>query len=124
VQGCLRPFDWLILAARIRKIALQDPFFSGLLVEQIASTDTFKGGHRKSPAELKQNYRIAENRLQNLRGIVGIFDDVLTTGSHFKAIKEMILERAPQARVIGFFVARRAIPNPFEELSEDDLLKL
>ena len=31
MQGRLLPFDWLILAARIRKIALQDPFFSGLL---------------------------------------------------------------------------------------------
>jgi hypothetical protein len=94
------------------------------LVEQIASTDTFKGGNRKSPAELKQNYRIAENQLPNLRRIVGIFDDVLTTGSHFKAVKEMILERAPQAHVIGLFVARRAIPSPFDEVTEDDLLKL
>ncbi|UWU83149.1 hypothetical protein N2605_26880 [Bradyrhizobium yuanmingense] len=93
------------------------------LVEQIASTDTFKGGHRKSPAELKQNDRIAEERLPNLRGIVGIFDDVLTTGSHFKAVKELILERAPQVRVIGLFVARRAIPNPFDEVSIEDLLK-
>ena len=94
------------------------------LVEQVESTDTFKGGNRKSPAELKQNYRIAENQLQNLRGIVGIFDDVLTTGSHYKAVKEMILERAPQTRVIGLFVARRAIPCPFGEVTEDDLLKL
>jgi hypothetical protein len=49
---------------------------------------------------------------------------VLTTGSHFKAVKEMILERSPQTQVIGVFVARRAVPNPFEELSMDDLLKL
>jgi hypothetical protein len=91
------------------------------LIEQIASTDTFKGGHRKSPAELRQNYRIAENQLPNLRGIVGIFDDVLTTGSHFKAVKQMILERAPHARVIGLFVARRAIPCPLDEVTEDGL---
>ncbi|MCA6105169.1 hypothetical protein [Bradyrhizobium australafricanum] len=93
------------------------------LVEQIASMDTFKGGNRRSPAELKQNYRIAENQLQNLRGIVGVVDDVLTTGSHFKAVKELILERAPQTRVIGLFVARRAIPNPFGEVSIDELLR-
>src|SRR5262249_21723501 len=30
---------------------------------------------------------------------------------HFRAVKNMILERAPECRVIGFFVARRAIPN-------------
>ncbi|MGY8684417.1 hypothetical protein Q2941_42705 [Bradyrhizobium sp. UFLA05-153] len=75
-----------------------------------------------SPTELKQNYRIAENQLQNLRGIVGIVDDVLTTGSHFKAVKEMILERAPQTRVIGLFVARRALADPFNEVPIEDLL--
>jgi hypothetical protein len=31
VRRRLRPIDWLILAAHIRKIALQDPFFSSLL---------------------------------------------------------------------------------------------
>ncbi len=94
------------------------------LVEQIESTETFKGGNRKPPAELKQNYRIAEDKLPNLRGVVGIFDDVLTTGSHFKAVKEMILERAPQTRVIGIFVARRAVRSPFGEVSMDDLLNI
>jgi predicted amidophosphoribosyltransferase len=111
-----RPWTVRELASCARKIDALD----GLM----ASTDTFKDGKRKSPAELRQNYRIAEMQLQNLRGIVGIFDDVLTTGSHFKAVKEMILERAPQTRVIGFFVARRAVPNPFGELSKDDLLSL
>ncbi|MEY9590871.1 hypothetical protein ABIA06_003162 [Bradyrhizobium yuanmingense] len=67
------------------------------LIEQIASTDTFKGGNRKAPAELKQNYRIAESHLQNLRGIVGIFDDVLTTGSHFKAKGDVLGARAKDA---------------------------
>jgi len=107
-----------------RGIRAQTPPDVRELVEQTASTDTFKGGNRLSPAELKQNYRVAEIHVQNLRGIVGIVDDVLTTGSHFKAVKEMILEHAPQTRVIGLFVARRAIPNPFGEVSQDDLLKL
>jgi hypothetical protein len=54
---------------------------------------------------------------------VGVVDDLLTTGSHYRAGKDMILERAPNCRVIGFFVARRAIPNPFDEVSIEDLLK-
>jgi hypothetical protein len=48
---------------------------------------------------------------------------VLTTGSHFKAVKEMILERAPDTKIVGFFVARRALTNPFDEVSIEDLLK-
>ena len=47
----------------------------------------------------------------------------LLTGSHFRAIKDMILERLPDHRVIGFFVARRAIPSPFENVSLEELLK-
>jgi hypothetical protein len=53
---------------------------------------------------------------------VGVVDDLLTTGSHFRAVKDMIQERAPDTRVVAFFIARRAIPNPFGEVSIDDLL--
>jgi hypothetical protein len=35
----------------------------------------------------------------------------------------MIVERVPAARVVGVFIARRAIPNPFEAVSIEELLK-
>jgi len=54
---------------------------------------------------------------------VGVVDDLLTTGSHFRAVKDMIFEKKPNCRVVGFFIARRAIPDPFKELSAEDLLK-
>jgi hypothetical protein len=93
------------------------------LIEQIESTETFKGGNRKRPDELRANYRFEEQSLAGLPQSIGIVDDVLTTGSHFRAIKDMILERLPDHRVIGFFVARRAIPSPFENVSLEELLK-
>jgi hypothetical protein len=92
------------------------------IVEQINSTDTFKGGHRQSPDELQANYRIVANELAQARPTIGVVDDVLTTGSHFKAVKAKILAERPNAKVVGFFVARRAIPNPFTDVSIDDLL--
>jgi hypothetical protein len=92
------------------------------LIEQIESTEKFKSGDRKKPAELRANYRFAESQLGNLPAQVGVVDDLLTTGSHFRAVKDMILERAPDTRVVGFFIARRAIPNPFGEVSIEDLL--
>jgi hypothetical protein len=52
-----------------RAIRGQTPTHVRELVEQIASTETFKGGNRKSPAELKQNYRIAGEQLQNLGSV-------------------------------------------------------
>jgi hypothetical protein len=93
------------------------------LIEQIESTDTFKGGNRQRPDELRANYRFDEPSMVGLPRNIGIVDDLLTTGSHFRAIKDMILERSLDRRVVGFFVARRAIPSPFENVSLEELLK-
>lgn len=93
------------------------------IVEQIESTETFKGGARKTPSQLEANYKVSDVHLEQARPTIGVFDDVLTTGSHFKAVKNMILRNRPNATVFGFFVARRAIPNPFEEVSIEDLLR-
>jgi len=93
------------------------------LIEQIESTDTFKGGSRRKPEELRSNYRFDDRHLLNLPQCIGVVDDVLTTGSHFRAIKDMISEAAPDSQVVGIFVARRAIPSPFESVSVEDLLK-
>ena len=92
-------------------------------MEQIEFTDTFKGGSRKKPEDLRSNYRFDEQQFAQLPQSVGIVDDLLTTGSHFRAMKDMILERSPECRVVGFFVARRAIPSPFDQVSMEDLLK-
>jgi predicted amidophosphoribosyltransferase len=89
---------------------------------QISSTETFKGGNRKKPAELRANYRFNERQFANLPESIGVVDDLLTTGSHYRAVKDMILERAPATRIVGFFIARRAIPSPFSDVSEADLL--
>jgi hypothetical protein len=92
------------------------------IIEQINSTDTFKGGQRQSPDELQANYRVVANELAQARPIIGVVDDVLTTGSHFQAVRAKILAERPDAKIVGFFVARRVIPNPFADVSIDDLL--
>lgn len=38
-----------------------------------------------------------------------VFDDMLTTGCHFKAAQKLILDSYPNARVNGVFIARRDI---------------
>jgi hypothetical protein len=93
------------------------------VIEQIASTDSVHEGIRLSPQQLKANYRFDDLVAAKMSKNVAVVDDLLTTGSHFRALKEMILEKIPDARVVGFFVARRAIPNPFEAVSVEDLLK-
>jgi len=49
-----------------------------------------------------------------------LIDDVLTTGAHFKACKQVIAANAPDVCVIGIFWARTVWPesqSPFEDLS-------
>lgn len=91
------------------------------LIEQITSTEAFHEGQRLKPHELRANYCFNEACFNNFPASVGVVDDLLTTGSHYRAVKDMILERSPNCRVVGFFVARRAIPSAFEEFSDDPI---
>lgn len=77
-------------------------------------------GARLRPAELEAIYTLAE---LPPRSVVILVDDVLTTGSHFVAARNVIRARYPNTRVVGFFMARRVVPNPFEnEIEIDDAL--
>lgn len=78
-------------------------------VEQIHSTDAFhlSESSRPTPNQLQNNYRILKQIPQNSE-VVLIFDDVLTTGSHFKAIKNLLLEQYPylEGKIYGLFIAK------------------
>lgn len=78
------------------------------------------GGHRPTPEELRANYGIDETLTSNMPDMIGVVDDVLTAGSHYRAVHGLLKERFPDARIVGFFVARRVFP-PVEEF---DLLDI
>jgi len=40
---------------------------------------------------------------------IGVIDDVLTTGAHFRAARYLLQRRFPSAHIVGFFAARRII---------------
>lgn len=48
-----------------------------------------------------------------------LFDDMLTTGGHYVAAARRLGQHFPGAEVIGQFVARRIIPNPFGDIAID-----
>jgi|APCry1669188910_1035180.scaffolds.fasta_scaffold41473_1 hypothetical protein len=83
-------------------------------LESYAAAHHQQDGSRPKPSELEANYKISQ---QLDRQIVILVDDVLTTGSHFVAARNVILRTYPETRVIGFFMARRALPDPAEEFS-------
>jgi predicted amidophosphoribosyltransferase len=82
------------------------------LVVQTESLESFHDGYRLTPVELRGYYEIDENLCDcDEPREVTLFDDLLTTGSHFKASKSVIQERWPGVPVSGIFIARRYIPH-------------
>lgn len=67
----------------------------------------FKGSYRHDPQELAEIFYIDEDISEPAPPKLAIFDDVLTTGAHFKAAQGIIQERYPGISVIGIFIARR-----------------
>ncbi len=88
------------------------------LVEQINTQDAahnHKDGERPSIESLIENYRLIVPDGYEPRNRIAIYDDVLTTGRHFKAMQYVIKQRFPHANIIGIFFARVARPSGIVE---------
>jgi len=82
------------------------------LVVQISTIDpSHHSASRPRPSDLRANYHIDNNCCEPAPTTIGILDDVLTAGAHFRAIKDMFSERFPGVPVVGVFYARR-VPVP------------
>ena len=88
--------------------------FEGDVRELIQQRASMAASHesdlRPEIHELIANYYIDETIAHPLRENVFVFDDLLTTGRHYKAMQAVLSERYPEARLYGLFLARR-IPN-------------
>ena len=69
-------------------------------------------GQRKKPHELEAMYTVEG---PPPKGTVILVDDVLTTGAHFVAVRNVMRAAYPDRRVLGMFIARRVPSNPFED---------
>jgi hypothetical protein len=47
---------------------------------------------------------------------IGVFDDVLTVGRHYRAMHTVLSQRFPGVPITGIFIARTIHPNPFEDI--------
>lgn len=63
---------------------------------------------RVSIEELIESMAIDEAVAEPRPRTIGIFDDVLTTGRHFRAVQTVLENRFPDVAIVGVFVARRA----------------
>ncbi|MEP1891115.1 MAG: hypothetical protein ABJJ14_05565 [Cyclobacteriaceae bacterium] len=85
--------------------------------ELITLKQTIQASHeradRPSPDELIDCFQIDDSLCHTPVNTILLFDDMITTGSHFKACKRMILDLFPEASVYGIFIARRSIEDDF-----------
>jgi hypothetical protein len=84
------------------------------MVIQTASTQASHAsgdGQRISIAELVKLYQFDEALTSPTSSTIGVIDDVLTNGTHFKAMQQVLRGEFPKARIVGFFVARRIFPT-------------
>lgn len=82
---------------------------------------------RPSPAEIQANMTIDQELAEGIRESVILFDDVLTSGGHYLACKNIIKETFPHVSVYGIFISRTfwAQPDPFEfdDFMDEDWLE-
>ena len=78
------------------------------LVVQIVSTPKSSSNeNRLPPSEREKLYRLDELLTDPVPNCIAIVDDLLTTGSHFKAMEAVLVRRFPSTPIMGLFVARR-----------------
>jgi len=92
------------------------------LIRQSESTiPDHRGSERSSIDALRDILEIDDAVLDGrpLGERIVLFDDVLTTGKHFKCCEYRIREALPDGPpVIGMFIARSVRPNPFDEFED------
>lgn len=88
---------------------------------QNTEADHLSGGNRTSYRQLLAITEVAHEELSTpLRELVILFDDVLTSGKHFRVAKHRIREIFPAQRIVGIFIARSIHPDPADDFDELD----
>ena len=93
-----------------------------LVVQRNSLPSAHESPQRPSVDDLLREYAIDENLTKTRPRWIGVFDDVLTAGTHFVAMRRLLAGRFPGVPITGFFIARRVFPNPFEELNDHPLV--
>ena len=71
------------------------------------------GSNRISCDDLTRLYLIDETKSLPPPTMIGIVDDVLTAGTHYRAMHTVLSRRFPNATITGLFIARRVFPDDY-----------
>lgn len=80
-----------------------------LILEKKSREPLHSSKHRK-PIELSENYDLNPDMSTSGISEIWLFDDVLTQGTHFRAMHDFLVRKMPGSKVVGFFVARSVYP--------------
>lgn len=82
-----------------------------LVYQKASLSSSHTSSDRTSISDLIKNYCIDESLTEPQPSNIIIFDDVLTTGRHFKAMQTVMRNRFPDSEIRGLFIARRLVPT-------------
>jgi len=92
-----------------------------LIIQSESTPAAHESEIRPAPDELEDRYAMNPNLIEPRPTYLILIDDVLTTGSHFRAAKQILLQVFPDVPIVGYFVARR-VPETLDiEAFFDDL---
>jgi len=80
-----------------------------LVLQQSSTESSHSSEKRLSIEALKDNYYIDETLCADIKStILIVFDDMITAGAHYKAMKEILEDRFPDKKIIFLGLARRS----------------
>lgn len=88
-----------------------------MLVQRV-STPAYHAndGEKRNPATIAASWTVDERALVPNARWIGILDDVLTTGAHYRAaVDRLRAHHLPSTPMLGIFVARRKLVDPFND---------
>jgi hypothetical protein len=80
-----------------------------LLRQRVSTEPSHRSERSRDVEQLVANLEVDPTLAAPTPARIGIFDDVLTTGAHYRAARIVLSHRFPQVPVVGFFIARRVI---------------
>ena len=90
--------------ADVRNLVVQN-------VSMQASHERTQGQHRITKEELIDAYSIDETAANPAPRGIAIVDDMLTAGTHYRAMHHVLSQRFQGVQIVGMFVARRIFPE-------------
>lgn len=92
----------------LKAISPGDPLdVKELIVQSATSAATHASSNRPNPREIAARYSIDRSLINGCPDTICICDDVLVSGTHFKAAQLILNETFPGVKTIGLFIARR-----------------